>query len=62
MLTAQFGELIAAAFDEAARFSKDPKEVSRLATQAVQHLMQGARRLSIHPLRIGGIEAPGTLA
>jgi len=33
--TAQLGELVAAAFDSAASYSADPREVSRLATLAV---------------------------
>jgi hypothetical protein len=45
--TAQLGDLIAAAFDEAARYSADPREVSRLATQAVRHLMRRAGRMSV---------------
>jgi hypothetical protein len=42
--TAQLGELIAAVFDEAARYSANPREVSRLATHAVSHLMLQPRR------------------
>jgi hypothetical protein len=41
--TAQLGELVVAAFDEAARYSTDPREVSRLATQAVAHMLRRAR-------------------
>jgi hypothetical protein len=37
--TVPLGELIAAAFDEAARYSTDPREVARLAIQAVEHLL-----------------------
>ena len=44
--TATLGELIAAAFDEAARYSQDPKEVSRLAVRAVRHLASHSRGLS----------------
>ena len=33
--TAPFGDLVAAAFDKAAQYSTDPREVSRLATGAV---------------------------
>ena len=40
-------DLIAAVFDEAARYSMDPREVSRLATEAVRHLMRRARRLPV---------------
>jgi hypothetical protein len=38
--TAQLGELVVAAFDEAAQYSSDPREVSRLATRAVMHLLR----------------------
>jgi hypothetical protein len=38
------GELIAATYDEAALYSTDPGEVSRLAGQAVAHLLLRARR------------------
>jgi hypothetical protein len=38
--TAQLGEVVAAAFDRAALYSSDPREVSRLATQAVAHLLR----------------------
>lgn len=43
--TAQLGEVVAAAYDGAERYSTDPREVSRLATQAVAHLLNHARRL-----------------
>lgn len=45
--TARLGDLIAAAFDEAARYSADPREVSRLATQAVRYLMRRTGRLPV---------------
>ncbi len=45
--TARLGDLIAAAFDEAARYGADPREVSRLATQAVMHLMRRAGRMPV---------------
>jgi len=38
--TALLGDLIAAVFDEAACYSTDPNQVSRLATQAVLHILQ----------------------
>ena len=41
--TVQLGDLIAAVFDEAARCSTDPKQVARLATRAVQHLLRHSR-------------------
>jgi hypothetical protein len=43
--TARLGDLVAAAFDEAARYSADPREVSRLATQAVRHFVRRAGRV-----------------
>jgi hypothetical protein len=48
--SARLGELIAAAFDAAASFSSDPREVSRLAVQAVRHLMRRAQRFSVSQL------------
>ena len=48
--TAQLGDLIAAVFDEAARYSTDPKQVARLATRAVQHLLRHSRIRSGSPL------------
>ena len=43
--TAQLGELIAAAFDEAARYSDDPRDVASMATHAVQHMLRRATRI-----------------
>ena len=40
--TAQLGDLIAAAFDEAAGYTSDPKQVSSLATRAVLHMLRRA--------------------
>ena len=40
--TAQIGELIAAVFDAAAGYSADPREVSRMATLTVMHILQHA--------------------
>jgi hypothetical protein len=48
--TAQFGELVVAAFDGAADYSTDPLEVSRLATEAVAHILRRTRSASISPL------------
>jgi hypothetical protein len=42
--TAQLGELVAAAFDAAARLSADATEVSRLATLVVNHMLARGRR------------------
>lgn len=49
--TALLGELVATVFDKAARCSADPREVSQLATEAVRHLLRGARRTPapLHP-------------
>ena len=44
--TAQLGELVVAAFDEAAQYSSDPREVSRLATEAVMHMLRRPRKTS----------------
>ena len=44
--TAQLGQLVVAAFDEAAQYSSDPLEVSRLATRAVMHLLRRAWKRS----------------
>jgi hypothetical protein len=44
---ARLGDLIAAAFDEAAHYSADPREVSRLATQAVRYLVRRAGRMPV---------------
>ena len=38
--TARLGDLVAAVFDEAAEYSKDPEEVSALATRAVAHILR----------------------
>lgn len=42
--TAQLGDLVVAAFDEAARYSNDPKLVSHLATRAVIEMLRHAPR------------------
>ena len=42
--TAQFGDLVVAAFDMAAQYSADPREVSRLATRAVLHMLRRTQR------------------
>ena len=46
----RLGDLVVAVFDEAALYSSDPKEVSRLATKAVMHMLQAARRILTPPL------------
>ena len=51
--TVQIGQLIAAAFDEAAKYTTDPREVSRLATRAVTRMLRRARRALISPHTAG---------
>jgi hypothetical protein len=41
--TIQLGELIVAIFDEATRLGGDRKEITRLATRAVMHLVRSSR-------------------
>jgi len=41
--TAQLGEVVANVFDKAGHYSRDPKEVSRLATQAVARILRPQR-------------------
>jgi len=38
--TARLGDLIVAVYDIAAQYSKDPREISRLATSAVQSMLR----------------------
>ncbi|MBU2552632.1 MAG: hypothetical protein KKB20_29735 [Proteobacteria bacterium] len=57
--TVQLGELVAAAFDEAARHSSDPREVSRLAATAVMRMLQRARKTSITSASLADAEAGG---
>jgi hypothetical protein len=45
--TVTLGELVVAVFDKTAECNTDPREVSRLATQAVVSLLRSARRASI---------------
>jgi hypothetical protein len=40
----RLGDLIVAAFDEAAQFTTDPAEASQLATRAVTHILERTRR------------------
>ena len=37
---AELGDLVVAAYDEALRYSTDPREVSQLANKVVLHLLQ----------------------
>jgi len=48
--TVPLGELILTVFDKAAQYSADPREVSRLATQTISHMLWHAPRLTTsHP-------------
>ena len=38
--TVQIGDLVVAIFDEAERYSADPREVSRIATRTVTHMLR----------------------
>jgi hypothetical protein len=42
--TVQLGDLVEAAFDQAAQYATDPAEVSRLATRAVMNMLLRERR------------------
>ena len=41
--TTSLGELVTTVYDDAARYSQDPREVSRLATQTIAHMLRHAR-------------------
>jgi hypothetical protein len=41
--TAELGEVVAAAFDNAAQYSTDPRKVSRLVTRAVALMLRTER-------------------
>ncbi len=45
--TMSLGDLIVAAFDQAALFSSDPLEVSRLATQCLSRRLRNTPRITI---------------
>ena len=46
--TASLGELVVAAFDNAARYSANPARVARLATAAVTHMLRRAGKQVDH--------------
>ena len=52
--TAKLGDLIVAAFDEAARYTADPKLVAQLATRAVISMLRHAPRASTARGRLAG--------
>jgi hypothetical protein len=53
--TVPLGELILAVFDRAAQYSTNPQEVSRLATQAVSHMLWRAPRSKHVRLSLGAV-------
>jgi hypothetical protein len=54
--TVELGELVVAAFDSAAQYSTDPREVTRLATEVVAHLLRRARETSHSPSRLPSLD------
>ena len=42
--TAELGEVVVTAFDKAAHYSNSPREVSRLATRVIAHILRPRRR------------------
>jgi hypothetical protein len=44
--TAELGEVVVTAFDKAAHYSTDPREVAQLATQAVVLMLRTRRRVT----------------
>jgi hypothetical protein len=42
--TAELGDVVVTAFDKAAHYSSNPREVSRLAALAVAHMLKHRRR------------------
>jgi len=56
--SANLGEMIVAEFDKAAGFSPDPREVTRLATLAVSHLMWLRARRSLKPPILARLSPP----
>jgi hypothetical protein len=49
--TAELGEVVVTAFDNAASYSTDPKEVAQLATRAVALMLRPPRRRLTSPRR-----------
>jgi hypothetical protein len=47
--TAELGEVVVTAFDRAAAYSTDPREVAQLATQVVALMLRPSRRRSTSP-------------
>jgi hypothetical protein len=53
--TVALGELILTVFDKAAEFSADPREVSRLATQTIAHMLWNMPRLQTSPALVSSV-------
>ena len=49
--TAELGEVVVTAFDHAAQYSADPKEVALLATRAIALMLRPPRRSPTSPRR-----------
>jgi hypothetical protein len=47
--TAELGEVVVTAFDKAASYSTDPREVAQLATQAIALMLRSRRRRVTSP-------------
>ncbi len=47
--TAELGEVVVTAFDKAAHYSTDPREVAQLATQAIALMLRSQRRRVTFP-------------
>ena len=45
-MSVELGDLVVAIYDEAAGYSADPREVARLATRAIKHLLWRGRKAS----------------
>lgn len=48
--TAQLGDVVAAAFDAAARYTSDPRKVAQLAARVVGQMRRPARRVGVRPI------------
>jgi hypothetical protein len=53
--TVALGELILAVFDKAAEYSADPREVSRLATQTISHMLWQMPTVKTSPRQLGTV-------
>lgn len=53
--TVALGELILTVFDKAGEYSADPREISRLATQTIAHMLWNMPRLQTSPALFGSV-------